>query len=88
MVGQNKRLIAFDLQTQKWTELAKGRMGWLNWSKDGQSMVLLDQSGTGAVIKIRLSDGKTERILDLKDLLARACLGVFCRLPTTTRLCY
>ena len=70
--ADSTRLVAFDLQTQKWTELAKGRVGWMNWSKDGQSLLLLDQSGTGtviAVIKVRLSDGKTERILDLKDFV-------------------
>ena len=36
---------------------------------DGQSVLLLDQRGTGAVIKVRLSDDKTERILDLKDFV-------------------
>jgi hypothetical protein len=35
---------------------------------DGQSVLLLDQRGTGAVIKVRLSDGK-KRILDLKDFV-------------------
>ena len=54
------------------TELARGRVGWMNWSKDGQSLLLLDRSGPGgviAVIKVRLSDGKTEQILDLKDFV-------------------
>src|SRR6516225_989214 len=74
--ADNMRLVAFDLQTQKWTELAKGsHLGWLNWSKDGQSLVLLDQSGTGAVIKIRLSDGKIERILELKDFVGTGFYG-------------
>ena len=62
-----KRLLLFDFQTQKWTELAKGSMGWLEWSKDGQYLQAHDGSGTGAVIRIRLSDHKTERIVDLKN---------------------
>jgi len=65
----NTRLVAFDLQTQKWTELAKGNVGWMNWSKDGQSLLLLERSGPAAVIKVRVSDGKTERVLDLKDFV-------------------
>jgi serine/threonine protein kinase len=67
--ADNTRLVAFDLQTQKWKELVKGQLGWLNWSKDGQSLLLLDLTGTGAVIEVRLSDGKTERLLSLKDFV-------------------
>jgi Tol biopolymer transport system component len=74
--ADSTRLVAFDLQTQRWTELAKGRVGWMNWSKDGQSLLLLDQSGTGAVIKVRLTDGKTERILDLKDFVGAGYFGL------------
>jgi len=67
--ADSTRLVAFDLQTQKWTELAKGNVGWMNWSKDGQSLLLLERSGPAAVIKVRVSDGKTERVLDLKDFV-------------------
>ena len=59
----------FDFQTQKWTELAKGSMGWLEWSKDGQYLQANDSSGTGTVIRIRLSDHKTERVVDLKNFV-------------------
>jgi eukaryotic-like serine/threonine-protein kinase len=62
-----KRLLLFDFQTQKWTELAQGSMGWLEWSKDGQYLQANDASGTGAIIRIRLSDHKTERVVDLKN---------------------
>ncbi|HZD30742.1 MAG TPA: protein kinase [Candidatus Angelobacter sp.] len=62
-------LIRFDFRTQKWSELVKGTSGWLNWSKDGRYFYEMDYSGTGAVIKCRLSDGKTERVLDLKNIV-------------------
>jgi Tol biopolymer transport system component len=77
--ADNTRLVAFDLQTQKWTELAKGNVGWMNWSKDGQSLLLLDRSGPGgviAVIKVRLNDRKAERILDLKDFVGTGYYGL------------
>src|SRR6202162_4932456 len=62
-----ERLLLFDFQTQQWTELAQGSMGWLEWSKDGQYLQANDFSGTGTVIRIRLSDHKTERVVDLKN---------------------
>ncbi len=63
-----RRLVVFDFQTQKWTELATGTMGWLEWSKDGQYLQAADGSGTGAIIRIRLSDHRTERVVDLKNI--------------------
>jgi Tol biopolymer transport system component len=63
----SKRLLLFDFQTQRWTELAQGSMGWLEWSKDGQYLQAYDASGTGALIRIRMSDHKTERVVDLKN---------------------
>jgi Tol biopolymer transport system component len=65
--ADSKRLLLFDFQTQKWAELAQGSMGWLEWSKDGQYLQANDSSGTGAIIRIRLSDHKKERIVDLKN---------------------
>ncbi len=67
--ADSKRLLLFDFQTQKWTELATGSMGWLEWSKDGQYLQANDSSGMGSVIRIRLSDHKTERVVDLKNFV-------------------
>ena len=41
------RLFPFDFQTQKWTEVAKGSLGWPWFSKDGQYLYFQDSSGTG-----------------------------------------
>jgi Tol biopolymer transport system component len=71
----SKRLLLFDLQTQQWTELAQGSMGWLEWSKDGQYLQAYDWSGTGAIIRIRLSDHKTERVVDLKNFFTVGYYG-------------
>jgi len=70
-------LVMFDFRTQKWTQLAEGRMGWINWSKDGRYLLLVDQTGGGSVVKIRVSDGKTERILNLKDFVGAGVYGGF-----------
>jgi hypothetical protein len=42
-------------------------VGLPNFTKDGQYLQALEVSGTGAVIRIRLRDGKIERVIDLKD---------------------
>lgn len=63
------RLLVFDFQTQKWTEVAKGSLGWLEWSKDGMSIQAADGAITTSIIRIRLSDHKTERVVDLKNFV-------------------
>jgi eukaryotic-like serine/threonine-protein kinase len=73
----SKRLLLFDFQTQQWTELAQGSMGWLEWSKDGQYLQADDGSGTGAIIRIRLSDHKTERVVDLKNFVTVGYYGAW-----------
>lgn len=69
------RLVIFDFQTQKWSEIAKDSFSWLNWTKDGQYLLLLDTSGTGAVIRIRVSDHKQERVVDLKNFIPTGRYG-------------
>ena len=70
------KLLVFDFKTQKWTELAQGRPGWMNWSKDGRYLVFMDQSETGSVLRVRMSDGEIERVLDLKDFIGTGFLGI------------
>ena len=65
--ADSSKLKLFDFQTQRWRELAHGSFGWLNWSHDGQYLYILDQSGSGAVLRVRVSDHKVERVVDLAD---------------------
>jgi serine/threonine protein kinase/Tol biopolymer transport system component len=65
--ADSMKLLLFDFQTQKWTELANGSLSWLNWSHDGQYVYVLDYRGKNAVVRIRISDHKTEQVADLKD---------------------
>ncbi len=69
------RLLLFDFQTGKWTEIATGPMGWLNWSKDGQYAYVLDYRGDGAVRRIRISDRKSEQVVDLKNFITTGRYG-------------
>ncbi len=73
--GDSKKLMLFDIQTQKWSELANGSLSWLNWSHDGQYVYLLDFLGKNSVIRIRISDHKAEQVADLKNFPATGRYG-------------
>jgi len=59
-----------DFQMQNRTELAKRVFGYPNWSKDGQYVYVLDSTGKGAVLRIRISDHKAEQVVDLKKFIS------------------
>ncbi len=69
------RLLRFDFQTGRWTEIATGPMGWLNWSKDGQYAYVLDYRGDGAVRRVRISDQKSEQVVGLKNFITTGRYG-------------
>jgi dipeptidyl aminopeptidase/acylaminoacyl peptidase len=73
--ADSMRLLLFDFQTQKWTELATGSLSWLNWSRDGQYVYVLDYRGKNAVVRIRISDRKTEQVADLKNFATTGRYG-------------
>ena len=65
--ADSKTLLLFDMQTQKWTELANGSLSWLNWSHDSQYVYVLDFRGKDAVVRIRISDHQPEQVVDLRN---------------------
>jgi serine/threonine protein kinase/Tol biopolymer transport system component len=75
MTSDSSAVLLYDFQTQKWTGISKGTLGWLNWSKDGQYLYVLDFTGKGAVLRIRLSDHESEQVVDLKDFVTTGLWG-------------
>ncbi len=73
--SDSKTLLLFDFETNKWTELAKGSLSWLNWSHDGKYVYVLDYRQQNAVIRVRVSDGKIEYVADVKDFPATGRYG-------------
>ncbi len=67
--ADSKTLLLFDFQARKWSELATGSLSWLNWSHDSQYVYVLDYRGKDAVVRIRVSDHRTEQIVDLNDFV-------------------
>lgn len=70
MTSDSAALILFDFATQRWTELARGTFGWPIWSRAGDALYVKDFAGNGAVDRIRLSDHKVERVLNLSGFTA------------------
>jgi serine/threonine protein kinase/Tol biopolymer transport system component len=68
-------LAVFDFHTQKWTQLAKVRAAYLNWSRDGQYVYFLRWLDNPAVLRIRIIDSKMEQVSDLANLPTTGNLG-------------
>jgi len=69
MTADSSKLMLFDFQSQKWTEIAGGTFSWLNWSRDGQFIYMKDSTGKGAVERVRIADHRVDRVIDLKDFV-------------------
>jgi hypothetical protein len=66
----------FDVQTQKWSELAKVRdAAFLNWSKDGKYIYLLRWLNRPAILRIRIANRKMEQVGDLMDFPTAGIVG-------------
>jgi len=60
-------LMFFDFATQKWEEITKLSLGFPNWSKNGDYVYFLHGENEPSVMRIRIRDGKLERVADLKN---------------------
>jgi Tol biopolymer transport system component len=60
-------VVLYNFETQQWSELAKGRAGYPTWSKDGRYVYFLRLPNDPAVLRVRTSDRKVERVVDLKN---------------------
>jgi Tol biopolymer transport system component/DNA-binding winged helix-turn-helix (wHTH) protein len=67
------KLMLFDFSTQKWREAFGSEVGYLWWSREGKYIYFQDKSKSaqGAhnrVVRLRLSDGKIENVVDIKNV--------------------
>jgi eukaryotic-like serine/threonine-protein kinase len=75
MPADELSLVLFDFQTQKWSQLAKVRAGFPNWSRDGQYVYFLRWLDHPAVLRVRIADGRVEQVLDLTNLPTTGNIG-------------
>lgn len=67
MNSDSRVLMLFDLETQKWQELARFTMGFPNWSKNSDFVYFLHEENEPSVMRVHLTDHKVERVADLKN---------------------
>jgi eukaryotic-like serine/threonine-protein kinase len=67
MPFQSRSLMLFEFATQKWEEIAKVSLGFPNWSKNSDYVYFLHEENDPAVMRVRISDHKVERVADLKN---------------------
>jgi Tol biopolymer transport system component/DNA-binding winged helix-turn-helix (wHTH) protein len=70
------KLMLFDFVTQKWTEGFGSEIGYLHWSHDGKYVYFQDMRNSERIVRLRLSDRKTENIVDIKNV-GRVTTGTF-----------
>jgi eukaryotic-like serine/threonine-protein kinase len=75
MPANSLSLVLFDFQTQKWSQLAKARAAFPNWSRDGQYVYFLRWLDNPAVLRVRISDGDVEQVSDLTRLPTTGNIG-------------
>jgi serine/threonine protein kinase/Tol biopolymer transport system component len=68
--SDNKKLLIFDFQTQKWTDWVSepGAISYPTWSRDGQYVYYDSISKNPAYRRIKVGQTRPELFVDLKDL--------------------
>jgi Tol biopolymer transport system component len=64
--GPQDKLLVLDRLSQKWSELAKGAIGYPSWSRDGKYIYF--DTTTGDFMRVRISDHKLEQVVSLKGV--------------------
>jgi Tol biopolymer transport system component len=67
--ADSTRLMLYDMEKKNWAQLAVLRFGFENWSHDGKYLYAEDYShATDDVVRVSVTNGKVERLLDLKEI--------------------
>ncbi|HEY1215631.1 MAG TPA: protein kinase, partial [Bryobacteraceae bacterium] len=67
----------FDLRTQQWTELVRGELNWLNWSRDGRHVYFEQHGAQHAVMRVGLENHRLDEIVRLQNLKRAGANGSF-----------
>ena len=55
------KIVLYDFQTQKWSELSSEPSGYPSWSQDGESLFYVNSGDPSFWSRVRLRERKTER---------------------------
>jgi Tol biopolymer transport system component/predicted Ser/Thr protein kinase len=56
----------FSVATQKWSEVPEKGVEYPSWSRDGRSIYFLREDRDAGIYRLRIEDGRIERLVDLK----------------------
>jgi eukaryotic-like serine/threonine-protein kinase len=70
-----RKMVLFDFQTGKWSDLSEKTIDFPNWSRDGKYVYFLHYPENPALLRIRINDRKLEQVADLKGFLATGFWG-------------
>jgi Tol biopolymer transport system component len=70
-----RKMVLFDFQTGKWSDLSEKTIDFPNWSRDGNYVYFLHYPENPALLRIRINDRKVEQVADLKGFLATGFWG-------------
>jgi WD40 repeat protein len=61
------KMLLFDVKKQSWSTLANERAAYATWSRDSHFLYYMRYANDSAVLRIPVSGGKPEMVVDLKD---------------------
>ena len=70
-----RKLMLFDIASQKWTELAGGTFNNPVWSKDGKYIYYQSYDEGSPISRMQVASGRVEKIADFRDLEPGATVG-------------
>ena len=71
------KMLLYDFETGKWSDLRDGISNFPNWSHDSKYIYCLQTPNNAAVLRIRISDRKLEKIADLSTLPITGYYGLW-----------
>jgi len=70
-------ILLFDLRTQRWTELVRRELNWLNWSRDGRQVYFEQHGAQHAVMRVSLDNHQVNNIVSLQNVKRAGANGSF-----------
>jgi eukaryotic-like serine/threonine-protein kinase len=67
--ADSAKLMLYDVEKKRWSQLAVSRFAFENWSHDGKFLYAEDYPDkTDDIVRVNVADGKVERLLSLKEI--------------------
>ncbi len=67
--ADSARLMVYDTARKSWVQIAESRFAYENWSHDGKYIYAEEYPDkTDDMVRLRVADGKLERLFSLKDV--------------------